>query len=396
MKKAKPLGYLAAVAALVQCAFALPQAGITAARPPIAWVTVDPSGAARTITPDVITTEGHRATVSEAPSELRSTATYTLSPDGLASTYTGLAPVASATGTGGSLAGIFPACDSNADVGPFEPFCLPKDGSELHPGETYYITWSPTYFSPQSMLVRLQAIYSPADDNQQAMAPSSSFPVSGRTETTTLMGFTSADIPASVGFYPFTIPPDFLTSRGSSSQRYNITFVLALSVNEADDTGEAGDEKDGILLTTWRGPTVYVTPASPGDGGKGPNLVAILVPIVVGLAVVAGASFCVFSWRRHGRMPLAGVVFSGGKRGGGPGYGERQSRSERVGSGGNVGGAGTWGRPVDDNKSETGIGDIQLTDRESWSPTGRSAGAAALGERRNVFREELQRQERLR
>ena len=132
------LRHLAVAASLLQPALPLPQVGITVAAAPIAWVTVDASGSAQTVTPAVITTEGHLATVSNAPATLVSTATYTLSPSGRASTYTGLAPVASATGTGGSLAGVFPACDGNANVGPIEPFCLPKAGSELHPGTTYY------------------------------------------------------------------------------------------------------------------------------------------------------------------------------------------------------------------------------------------------------------------
>ncbi|KAH6640223.1 hypothetical protein F5144DRAFT_559692 [Chaetomium tenue] len=54
------------------------------------------------------------------------------------------------------------------------------------------------------------------------------------------------------------------------------------------------------------------------------------------------------------------------------------------------GGSVPWGG--DDNKSETDVG-IQLTDRASWSPT---TGRGAAGGGRNVFREEIERQERLR
>ena len=119
-----------------QHALALPQAGITVSAAPPAWVTVDPSGVASTVTPAVITTEGQRATVLEPPASLLSTATYTLSPNGHASTYTGLAPVASATGA--NDAGVFLACTTNQGID--EPFCLPKSGSTLHPGHTYYST----------------------------------------------------------------------------------------------------------------------------------------------------------------------------------------------------------------------------------------------------------------
>jgi hypothetical protein len=140
MKGIWTLRHVAVAAIFFHHALALPQAGGTVDPSPLVWVTVDASGSASTISPAVITTEGHKATVSPAPSNLRTTAIYTLSPDGRASTYTGVAPVASATGTGDSLDGVFPACNSNADVGPVEPFCLPKAGSELHPGKTYYST----------------------------------------------------------------------------------------------------------------------------------------------------------------------------------------------------------------------------------------------------------------
>jgi hypothetical protein len=147
MKAIRTVRQIAVASTLILPALALPQAGVTVDPSQVVWVTVDASGSASTITPAVITTEGHKATVSPAPSSLLTTATYTLSPAGRASTYTGLAPVASATGTGDSVAGVFPACDSNADVGPVEPFCLPKAGSELHPGKTYYST-PPSPFLP--------------------------------------------------------------------------------------------------------------------------------------------------------------------------------------------------------------------------------------------------------
>lgn len=75
-------------------------------------------------------------------------------------------------------------------------------------------------------------------------------------------------------------------------------------------------------------------------------------------------------------MPVIGGLMKrrSGGGGGGAGYGVRQSRTERVGGG---------ARGVGEDKAGGGI---QLTDRESWSPT---AG-------KNVFREELQRQQRQR
>ncbi|KAK4151581.1 hypothetical protein C8A00DRAFT_17035 [Chaetomidium leptoderma] len=383
MRGNRSLRHLAVAAALLQHALALPQGGITIAHAPVPWVTVDPAGSAQTVTPAVITTEGHRATLSNAPSSLLSTATYTLSPSGRASTYTGVAPVASATGTDGSLAGVFPACDSNANVGPVEPFCLPKAGSELHPGQTYYITWSPTYFSPPTLPLSLQVLYSD---------------ITTTTPGEATIGFTSpTTLPANTGFYAWTIPSDFLASRGSPA-RYNVTFLLAYG-----DTSTPDIDND---LTTRIGPTVFITnPSSPGSsegdqggGGGGPNIVAIAVPvIVVGVLLLLLGVLCFFFWRKHGHLPCMGGRRRSQASSSG-GYGVRQSRSERVGQQQHhhqqqehqQQQQGPWG----DNKSETDVG-IQLTDRESWSPTGRSAGVAGEGGR-NVFREEVARQARLR
>jgi hypothetical protein len=142
---------------------------------------------------------------------------------------------------------------------------------------------------------------------------------------------------------------------------------------------------------------VYVTPDyNPDDDLKNntPNLVNIAVPVVVVGTFLLITLLCFLSWRRTGVLPLIGIRV--GKRAGGgtsggrrSGYGVRQSRAERVGQHQDAAaaagvGAGVWRA---DNKSETDVG-IQLTDRESWSPTGRGPG-------RNVFREEVERQARL-
>jgi hypothetical protein len=144
------------------------------------------------------------------------------------------------------------------------------------------------------------------------------------------------------------------------------------------------------------GPSSGVTPGGSGSGGS--SAVAIAVPVVVVAVLVILGAFCVLSWRKSGQVPVIGAI----KRRSASGYGVRQSRAERVGvgaAGAGVGagpGAGPWG----DNKSETNVG-IQLTDRDSWSPTGRTAVGAELrsgggGDGRNVFRDEVERQARMR
>ena len=405
------LRHLAVTAAcLSHHAFALPQAGITVPAALPVWVTVDPSGSASTLVPAVITTQGQRATILQPPASLLSTATYTLSPNGRVSTYTGLAPVASATGD--SDAGIFLACSTI--VGVNEPFCLPKAGSTLYPGRTYYsmpsplslclclllganfrpkVTWSPSYFSPPSLLLQIQALFPPS---------------SASSSTSSLVGLTSPQIPASQGFYAWPIPADFLSGPDNTDRKppYNLTFLL--SYDDPTTPGTANDRK------TRTGPSVFIAeegsaPHSGGGSGsdrRGPNVIAIAVPVVVVCVLLLLVALCFVSWRRHGHLPFIGALPFLRRRGsssrrrssllssaghawpGATGGGQPQEGwgNGAGGGGGGFAAASTRGGPVrGDDKSETDVG-IQLTDRDSWSPTGR----------RNVFREELERQARLR
>ena len=185
---------------------------------------------------------------------------------------------------------------------------------------------------------------------------------------------------ASVGFFAWPVPDDFLSSRGLRA--LNVTFWLQEDL-------AATTSPDDVML--WEGPSAYVvegrpsppTPVAVGSGNK-PNVVMIAVPVVIGIVVLLLAGLCVWSWRRHGTVPIVGALAAAKRRsgGGGAGYGVRKSQSERV--------AGRGVGMVGDDKAGPNAGGIQLTDRDSWSPTGTGAGS------RNVFREELQRQERQR
>ena len=142
------------------------------------------------------------------------------------------------------------------------------------------------------------------------------------------------------------------------------------------------------------GPGVFITPA-PAEvstpSGNTSNAVAIAVPVVVVAVLVLLGAACVVTWRKRGRVPVFGSEGVVGKRLSGAGYGVRKSRSERVGPSLPPGGVAAWGA---DNKSETNVG-VELTDRDSWSPTGTGAAAAHEGAGRNVFREEVERQARM-
>ncbi|KAK3350336.1 hypothetical protein B0T25DRAFT_459110 [Lasiosphaeria hispida] len=335
-----------AVAVLLQCrpGLALPQGTEVIQLPPSPWVTVDTAGGAFTYTPRIFTNNGALTTQFPVPDSLTASATYTISPGGRPSTYTGLAPVATATGA--SDAGSFLACQiyQGADA----PFCQPRRGALLSPGQTYYVTWSLTHFADPSTLVEVQGTYENGE------------------------GFSSGmRVMASTGFYAWEIPADFLSSRKRSS--LNVTLYLA------QDDASTPAQND---ITPIKGPTVFITDGTSFRSHHVPNPVVIAVPVVLAVAVLLLGGFCFWSWRRHGTVPVVGALGKKMQRRS-SGYGVRKSHAERTGAAPGVGAGGLGGAGgVNSDKPNVGI---QLTDRDSWSPTG-------TGNSRNVFREELQRQ----
>ncbi|KAK1759857.1 hypothetical protein QBC47DRAFT_373194 [Echria macrotheca] len=338
-------------------ALALPQVQETVLPAPSPWVTVDTNGVGVTLTPQVITSAGQTTTQNAPPDSLISTATYTVSPAGRASTYTGLAPIATATETAGNHAGAFLACTQYQSS--IAPFCSPFDGAVLHQGLTYYLSWNPTYFANPTIDLEIQAVYNDA---------------------TSGLGMTSGSrVSAAVGFYAWPIPTDFLSRLNRNE--LNMTFQFARPV----DPNDGSDQPDFEPIL---GPTVLVVEGPPEDHAPNPqkpspNAAAIAVPIVVVAVLGLFIGLCFWSWRRTGTVPvLGGLVGRGSKRS--SGYGVRQSQAERVGGGGI--GIGGPRAVVGNDKAGANVG-IQLTDRDSWSPTG-------TGQGRNVFRDELRRQER--
>lgn len=321
---------------------------------PSAWVSVDATGKAYTIQPTVTLFNGAITTISPPPESLTKSGTYTLSPTGVGvTTHTGVPPVATATASNG--AGVFLAC--NTDKGADAPFCQPRSGSQLNPGKTYYITWSRTYFAdPDTTEVEVQVQYLDGGRN----------------------GFTSGPkrILATQGYYPWTIDSNFLQSQGHSS----LNVSIGLSYYKETSNGDS-------FPHSIQGPTVLIINGkADGTGGATTNPIVIAVPVVIAVVAIGLLSFCIWSWRRHGKLPRVGILFNkrgstaGGGGGSGQGYGIRQSRAQRAGPG--FDGLGT------DQKTATPSVGIQLTDRDSWSPT------APSGVHRNVFREEVKRQER--
>lgn len=202
------------------------------------------------------------------------------------------------------------------------------------------MTWDPSYFGDSSALVQVQADFTPSSGEDPTPLDDA--------------GFISNSLRAGTGSYSWAISSSILNSSTSDAGGINAQLYFVVS------TGDGGSENRTL------GPLVRVVPISSSDtgSGSGPNLVAIIVPVVVGaLVLMAIAAF--FIMKRRKPEWKVGSMFSLGKT---PGYGSRKSRSERA-----------VGMEMSGNAVQ--VGDV---------------GVSKPQEGRNVFREEIRRQEEAR
>ncbi|KAK3401688.1 hypothetical protein B0T20DRAFT_120680 [Sordaria brevicollis] len=394
---------LAASFTLVANAIPQPQAQETVAPSPKVWVSVNAQTTGATITPSVVTDAGGAKHTENAPPEYltKSKEYSSFNKDGLVATYTSLNPAPTAAAINNPR-GEFLACAPQQSRD--EPFCAPKRDSILKLGRGYYITWNTLYFGSPNQRVQISVF--PAE------LPS----VLGSSPAVNLSALPSFPIvKADNGFAFFPLPRAFFPS--------------------ADDAGDEGDRnlltRLNITMSVWasgnydhvapteikQGPIVYVTSGydsdneSDDEGGgdldddddivTSPGLstgkkIAISVPVAIVSVLVLGGliAFAVWGYKKNGHVPFIGGLFGkrrgGGGGGGGSGYGVRKSYSERVGKRDVAGVEEGVTRGAGDFKSGGG-GGVELTDRESWSPTSPTS-ARLNGE--NVFRAEVERQER--
>lgn len=294
------------------------------------WVTIDASGSSRTITPSVSASQ----TISGAPEHVTATSVYKMiTASGIVQTSTGMAPVATATAISG--AGAFVACSNYQ--GWDEPFCLPRRGSVLKPGVTYYVTWDPSYFALASMPVSIQVRYS--DSTASTI---------------------SRNISADTGYTAWTVDDDILTQYKRDGSDLVATLYLAYYVQVLD----SGNND----LHYHSGPTIKISSSAPSyDASPESKLeshsktVTIAVPVAIAVILLASGIFLLWSWRRH--RSVCGIGLRHGSR-----------RAKKMSSVSNYG----W--PEDKSHQ------VELMNREGWGST----------QGKNIFREEIRRQETIR
>lgn len=253
-----------------------------------AWVSVDKTGLPTTITPVV----SGATTLSAIPTELTATV-VTRTAYGELTTSTGTAP-ALPTANNKKGKGAFLVC-SNAD-GDYAPFCEPSADSSLYTGTTYFVTWDASALN--STKVTVTGTY-----------------LNSTTGETGDDAFTADELRASWSYYAWTPNKGYLSHGNGSAVR------VVLSLKELSADGETA-------TATHAGPTVLVTKA-PKYQQAAPELpkgaaLYIGLPVIFGFCLLMVCGVC--AWNRKTRHIGLGNIMSRGRHG----YGIAKSRAKRM------------------------------------------------------------------
>lgn len=318
------------------------------------WISVDSNGNARTISPSVVTSNGARTTISPPPYSLTgSVYTVTATTGGL-TTSTGVPPPPQASNTQG-FGGVFAVCNNR--VGQDGPFCQPRRGSTLHVESTYY---SKLKFIPPRPRLNRGTASSSSNPDLLTICLKVTWDTTFFADPATPIGIVGFDVDNGItdnapafsvtnlsggdGWVPWTPHLTDLESKTSN----NMTIILMY--NDPD----TGEEKNVT------GPVFTLRMAMDTDAPNSrPNLLAILLPVILISLAIAAFMAWLYIRRRRRHAAVAAAV-------------ERQNAAHPTGQPRSMHG-------------QKGSADIQL------EPTSPPPGSAPG---RNVFQEEVRRQER--
>ncbi|KAK3362623.1 hypothetical protein B0T25DRAFT_10494 [Lasiosphaeria hispida] len=369
----------------------------TPANPTALWVSVDESGNPKTMTPVLTTINGTSTILSGAPYDVTGTVFTKIDSKASVTTSTGIAQATAANSNG---SGAFALCRTTDDD-PFKPFCEPRNNATMYPGSTQYITWDTSFFNSTNTTVRIVGFY---------------------TENATSQAFTSGPVAAGWGFFQWPVTSELISAPPGRLSAVNITLrIAALPLGNAAATWVPGPT---VLVTYSPTPTPTPTPAPTGPA------LYIGLPSIVGFVALMVIGTCLWN-RRARKLGINGSIMGRGRRG----YGVGKSRRQRMfGKGGAakkqakaeqaillvererdrdaaVGGGGVYrdepmggeeagktrggfaGRP---RRDSDGLGSLAGTPTRDRFDLTRPAGdsGSGSGANNNVFREEMERQEK--
>ncbi|SPO07637.1 uncharacterized protein DNG_10332 [Cephalotrichum gorgonifer] len=316
------------------------------------WVAIDKDGSpTTTATPYQTTIDGTPTLVDAPPYEL--TGTVFTWVDHLQKTTSTGSRKPGPTGKGKS--GTFVKCFSKHET---SPFCEPVNEGQLLVGNTYYVTWDTAYFAnerenatePLQVTLEAHRHAEPGLNASEALGD-----VSWKTKD---------PVPARYGVYAWKVPNSALLHKNPT----NVTLVLHTMYKDSDD------EDAEYKTVEYVGPTVLLAQKPPfrSKGTQKPegDELYIALPIVGVFIILMIFGTCIWN-RKARRIGLGNIAFRSRR-----GYGAGRKRGKKFGRG---------SKKAAKNEEAA----VML---EDWD--GRDSGDLASGEGRNIYREEMERQER--
>ncbi|RAH71604.1 DUF4448 domain-containing protein [Aspergillus aculeatinus CBS 121060] len=188
----------------------------------------------------------------------------------------------------------FPICtDLN---GPFRPFCLPKDGTEVTVDATYYVTWNADFY-PLNAIITIELRYLNSSEGDSA--------------------YTSERIDNSYGYTHIHMREDWLQGK----QRNALTLYI-IELDAVSDKRASIRQGPTVLLHIR--PTEHRKPSPQLSFNRLALYIGLPVSLGVVVLVVAGLYF---GMRESRRIDLGNIIGSRDK-----GYGIAKSKEQRLGS----------------------------------------------------------------
>lgn len=189
--------------------------------------------------------------------------------------------------------GDFPVC-TEFDT-PYSPFCLPRDGSNVTVGSTYYVTWNPEYY-PVNASITIELRYLAPLEGDSA--------------------FTSERTENSYGYIPLKMREEWLQGKTRN------TLTLYIIENEPASNQRAS-YRQGPRVALMHKRVEHYKPPPPTPYNKLGLILGLPISLGAVLLVVAGLYF---GMRKNRRIELGNIMGPGSR-----GYGIRQSKIQRLG-----------------------------------------------------------------
>ncbi|KAH0542652.1 hypothetical protein FGG08_002975 [Glutinoglossum americanum] len=308
---------------------------------PSPWISAQTDGSSITITPVVTTISGVATTIDAAPAVIASASSDSAGPM--------------------PTSGSFPICHDSS--GPFKPFCQPTNGSDVWVGDTYFVTWDPSFFGPNSTVSIWLNYVDPEGGGREA--------------------WNSGPRANSYGFVSLQMD----NSWRKDNSRNNLTFYLVkVGSNEVQPT-----VIQGPTISLIKKPAQHYPPPPRTKAPSGLSLeIGIPVALVFIFVVVCGLWI---GMRKHRTIGLGNINIGRNK-----GYGVGQSRRQRIKRSKKAGpiqlGDDTMAEPRGDGFRDHPIDDVELAERQA-RPRGHirddSLGSLADSPTQGTFRQDQRR-----